>query len=397
MKLISFICYTLEVDDKIVGFYYQWDRFEEKNGIDIIDFNLIQQQDKYPGEFKSREEVKESLITLIQEYDSTQNKNTFISSKLNSSQYFLRALMGDQIPFSEYVLNTVGIAPFYIREEEVQAQLEVAKSLYKELGYEYTKEDLDRFTKDNKLSKEEIEKSFTVAKDIFVPKVLDWLGLDVNLRYETKFVDVNEYWMNWTSTDDQGNLLLRFNLNERNAWKKGFPDHLALHEICGHAIQASSWRQQINSGKLSFAGGLTTVFTPEGFMSEGIAYMFSWFYPEELFSIDGKLATNAIYLYWLTWNNAHIMINQDKPMEEVLSYLDDYMPGYETEQTRRENLLMAKTNPLYRQYLYVNGIGCYYHKQLAQKLSVEAKRDYVKDIYTNLYTPGQIIDKYKLT
>ena len=384
------------VDEKIIDFYYKWDRFEKKNVVDIIDFNLIQEQDNFPGIFSSREEIKEKLLSLIDEYSKMSDKNAFISAKLNASLYFLRALMNEQIPFDEYIQNTVGVSPLYIPDEEIQKQLEVTKSLYKELGYEYTREDLDRFTHDNKLSKDEIEKSFVDAKNTFVPKVLDWLGLDLELTYDTQFVDVHDYWMNWTSTDDKGNLLLQFNLNERNTWKRGLPEHLALHEICCHAIQASSWKKEIEAGKLSPAAGLTTVFTPEMFLFEGIGDTLSWFYPENLFSTYGKLATNAIHLYWVTWNNAHSMINEGKPMEEVLAYLDTYMPGYETRQTREENLVKAKENPLHRQYLYVYGISSYYHLKLAEKLTDEEKKDYVVSIYESPITPTELLQKYNL-
>lgn len=195
------------MEQKILEFFYKWDRFEKQNGVDIIDFNLLQQQDQYAGEFTSREEVKKILDSLIHEYNQLPDKNTFIAAKLNASLYFLRALMGEQFSFNEYVENTIGVSPLYIPEKEIQEQLEATRSLYKDLGYEYTREDLEKFTQNNKLSKDEIERTFTEAKNTFVPKILKWLGLDISLQYKTQLVDVNDYWMNWTTTDKEGNLL----------------------------------------------------------------------------------------------------------------------------------------------------------------------------------------------
>lgn len=147
---------------------------------------------------------------------------------------------------------------------------------------------------------------------------------------------------------------------------------------------------------MSPIAGISTVFNPETFVSEGIGDMLRWFYPQELFSPYGRLAAQTVHLYWITWNNAHIMINENKPIEEVLAYLDAYMPGYETEQTRRENLIKAKENPVHRQYLYVYGISSYYHLKLAQKLTDEEKRQYVLSIYKDIPVPQKILSMYNL-
>jgi hypothetical protein len=299
--------------------------------------------------------------------------------------------MGENIPFQEYIENTVGISPTYIPEADIEKQHEIVKGLYKEMGYEYTKKGLEIFRKEHTLTQQEVEQSFLEAKNTFVPKVLSWLSLNVSVEYKTEFVSVDDYWMNWTSTDEKGNLVLQFNIHPNSGWTTGFPEHLALHEICGHVIQTSVWKQQIAAGTLSPVAGVTTCITPEMFIAEGIGDTLSWFYPEQLYSLAARRASQEVHLYWLLWNNAHIMVNEDKPIPEILEYLDRYLPSLESQEVRRGNLLKAKNNPFHRSYLYVYGISSYYHIKLAEKLSEEGKREYVTSIYNTILTPKDIL------
>ena len=95
-----------------------------------------------------------------------------------------------------------------------------------------------------------------------VSQVMDWLGMKFDLSYEVSFVDKNEYWMNWISTDKKGRIHLQYNLNKRHAWLKGSTEFLVFHEICGHAIQLTSWKEQIMQKNMPRSLGLTTVFSP---------------------------------------------------------------------------------------------------------------------------------------
>ncbi len=384
------------MEDKIIEFYYKWDRLEKPNGVDIVDFNLLQKQDNFPGEFHSRQEVKEALLQLIDQYKAFPQKNHFIEAKLTAALYYLNALMGERVDFYEYVEKTMGVRPKYVPEEILQKQLEKVKDLYKEVGYGYSKEEFERFKKENTLSKEEIERDFVKARDIYLPKILAWLNLDIDLQYETQFVNLDVYWMNWTSTDAKGNILLRFNTHPRNAWLRGFPETLAMHEVCGHAIQASSWKQEMHNGNIPISAGLTNVFSPESFTCEGIGDTLSWFYPEQLFSSFGQLAANARNLHVLTLNNAHIMINEGKGKNEIKEYLDTYMPGFEKDETRDKTLDEARNDPLLRTYFYVYGISSYYLVQLAEKLNDEEKKEFVIANYQNILTPQEIIQGHHL-
>src|SRR5260370_4898000 len=186
------------MDERLLEFFYKWHRFEKANNVDIIDFDLIQQGNCYPGAFVSRKQVEEELQGIINDYNTLPQKNAVIQAKLDASLHYLHALMGKQIPFHEYVSKTMGILPRPIPEEALQQQLSKVNQAYKKLGYIRDKEGIDKFAKENSISSiEDIEKSFISFRDICLPQFMDWLGFRVNLKYKVSFVDRNEYWMNW--------------------------------------------------------------------------------------------------------------------------------------------------------------------------------------------------------
>lgn len=384
------------MDKLLLSFFYKWHRFEKQNHIDIIDFDLIQEGNKYLGQFKDRKEVLGELETLIKKYSVLPHKNQFILDKLKASLYYLKALMGVKFPFDSYVSNTMGLKPKMIEEKVLKEVLKLKINAYKKVGYEYTKDDLKRFNKENELTKSEIESSFKSFRDTLVPQVLDWLGLKIDLMYKIKFVDKDVYWMNWISTDDNGEILLQYNLNKRHKWVKGSTEFLVFHEICAHAIQTLSWKQQIKIGKLHPFIGLTTVFSPEQFLLEGIAESLFYFYPSNPFSDYGAISLYADHLYWLVMNNAHIMVNSGVDQKEILEFIESYLPN-SNKSGILKNLEERKNHPLFRTYQYIYGISLYYHMKIARRLSPKKRREYVTDIYHNAYTPSSILKRLTLT
>ena len=378
---------------KLLSFFYKWNAFEKNNGITIVDFDLIQKADKSAPHFISREEVKAELINLLNTWDKSQVSPLY--SKLEGSLYYLRALMGETSAFSEYVSKTMGVTPTFISKDAVVEQSEVLKNSYKKLGVNWQKNEIVNFRKSNKLSQKEIETEFTNFRDRVVPEVIHWLGLSLDVNYKVEFVDLDEYWMNWISTDETGNIVLKYNLNRRHTWIKGATEYLVFHEICAHALQTLSWKQQIELGKMHPLFGLITVFTCEQFLLEGIAESLYYFYPENVFTKYGLLNVHTDHLTWMVWNNAHIMANEGKAPAEIIQYCQKYLPYWSAAEIAK-GINEKTANPLGRTYQYIYGISLYYHQLLAKKLSVEERRQYVIDIYTHVYTPREIFQKYKI-
>jgi len=383
------------MDKNLLKFFYKWNRFEKQNKVNIIDFDLVQQGPSNPGIFKSRYEVEKELLQIIDEYSSISNKNEFISSKLTACKYYLSALKGKKHPFNEYVSNTMGVIPKTFPKGVLDDQLKITAETYKKNGYSYEKSSLAKFEKENQLSQKQIESTFKKFRNDILPKVIKWLGLQVELTYKIKFVDIDTYWMNWISTDENGDILLQYNLNSRHKWFRGSTEYLVFHEICAHALQTLSWKKQITLGKLNPFVGLTTVFSPEQFFLEGIAESLFYFYPSNPFSDFGMVSLHTDHLYWLVMNNAHIMANSGTPTNKIILFIKKYLPTRNEEEILK-NLKERVEDPLFRTYQYIYGIALYYHKQIASRLTNEQRREYVLDIYQNIYNPKKILDKYEV-
>ena len=354
------------MDTKLLKFFYKWHRFEKQNNIDIIDFDLVQQGKNIPDAFNSRDDVEKELLQLIDEYNAIPNKNEFISSKLIACKYYLSALQGKKFPFGEYVSNTMGIVPKIISIKVLENQLKTTADTYKTIGYSYEKAGLEKYEHENQLTQKEIELTFKKFRDDILPKVIKWLRLQVELKYKIKFVDIDTYWMNWISTDENGEILLQYNLNNRHKWLKGSTEYLVFHEICAHTPQTLSWKNQIINGGLNPFVGLTTVFSPEQFFLEGIAESLYYFYPSNPFSDYGLASLHTDHLYWLVMNNAHIMVNSGESINKIVQFIKKYLPTRKEEEIVK-NLKERVNDPLFRTYQYIYGIALYYHKLIADK------------------------------
>ena len=109
------------IDDELVEFYYQWDRFEKANDIEIIDYDLVQRSADFPGTFGAREDVAVRLGQLIGRYNEVRIPDPFVLQKLESSAMYLRALSGERIAFPQYISGILGIVPEMIPEAVLEA------------------------------------------------------------------------------------------------------------------------------------------------------------------------------------------------------------------------------------------------------------------------------------
>lgn len=351
--------------------------------------------DQYTGTFKSRKQARTALEQLITDYHNLSNKELFIQEKLDACYTYLLALDGHNIPFYTYIRKTMGIQPQIIPESALVEQLKRTKTAYKELGYSYDKNDLEKFKKEHTLNQKQIKESFEKYKNAYVPKILQWLDIHIDVTYNIQFVDKDEYWMNWISTDNNGDIFLQYNINKRHTWVRGSAEYLVFHEICAHALHMLCIKKQIQNKKLHPFIGLTTVFTPEQFVIEGIAEAMCLFYNKQILSTFGLANTYSDHMYWLAWNNGHIMANEGKSPESIVKFIQKYLPD-KTEQEITKNIHEKTNDPLHRTYQYIYGIGLYYHSTLAKQLHEDAKKSYVLDIFHTIYSPDQIIRKYKI-
>jgi len=204
----------------------QWGTEIEK----IIDFYLI---DSRKGEeLTSRPQVLERLEDLYNRVEPTNNEEEFIRAKLNASMFFIRALMGEKIPFSEYVKNITGLTPQLIPEDVIQKQKEIMYDRMSDVGYRPESEPFEKFYKRIIISKEKALRQLeTIKKSVptFVQKILGFGDLAID--YVIKDVEEKDFWGAWTSKEPGEPFLLRFNFHPMIQWRNGDMRRISIHEF----------------------------------------------------------------------------------------------------------------------------------------------------------------------
>jgi len=378
--------------EAIMRLYRGWDALERPNGIDIIDFDLVPRVDPEP--VQSRREVLDRLRSLREGINPTNRQEEFIKAKLNASIYYLRALMGEEIPYEEYVENITGIRPELIPDEDIERQRKILNEVMERVGYRPERESFEGFVSRLRIEKGEAEKEARKCEDVLIPTALKALNLeDLEFPHEIRFVEEEDYWMGWTSTTPEGLLLLRYNVHPIHTWYQGDMEFMTLHEVGGHFVQAGLLRRGIESGEVNPIIGITTVQEPHTFVGEGTADALSYFLPEveEAFSPEGILAREQRMLRDYVQNNAHIWVNQGHNSEELVAYIQSYYP-LSTEERIKLNLKNWQTNPSRRAYQYIYGISRYYHGQFMERLTPEKRKEYLRYAMAGYETPAQIME-----
>ncbi|MBI4091979.1 MAG: hypothetical protein HY427_02130 [Candidatus Levybacteria bacterium] len=402
---------SLPQTDAIMKAYRGWNTLEKPNGIGIIDFDLV--KPVVPQQFTSRRQVLETLTSFRDSINPVNPQEEFIKAKLNASVYFLRALMGENIPYREYVENITGVTPQIIPEGDILREKSTLADLSKEAGYDPDKESFNQF-----ISKLILSEGFVPGRESFrsfssgiksspeaemikneserceaqlIPMVLESLGFQgLEFPHATEAAVSRDYWMGWTKTR-RGKLLLLYNLYP--TWYQGDMEYMTLHEVGGHFVQASLLRRRIVNGEVNPVIGITTVQEPYTFIGEGTADAISYFLPEveQALSIQGLIARAKRAVRDYVQNNGHIWANEGMDPEKVIEYVMDNDP-FAQEDRVRMNVNNWVNNPQRRAYQYVYGISLYWHRQLRNRLSPEKRKAYLRHAMSGYETPSQMMN-----
>lgn len=376
--------------ERVIKTYRGWDELEKPNDIDIIDFDLIPKIEIERERFNSRENILKQLTELRNSTLPETPDEEFLKARLNASTYYLRALLGEHIPFHDYVENTMGIRPEIIPEVDIKRQKQVVDDLLSEFGVPRRKS-FEQFTSEIKLGKQDAENEARRCEEIYVSQVLEILDFGgLEFPHQIQFVEEEAYWMGWTRSLPNGSFELRYNFHPIHQWYKGDLEFMTLHEVGGHFVHAANLKRAIGRNEMNPAIGITMVHDPHPFGGEGIADAISYFLPEIKLSPYGVLAREQRALRDYLQNNAHILINEGGNEDELTAYILDNH-HFSTEDKVRLNLKRWVNDPLLRTYQYSYGISSYYHHQWNGQLTKEAKKVYLRYAFTRYATPQQLM------
>ena len=383
---------SLELSTEMVQIYRGWDALERgHHGPEIIDFDMASVGGSIS--YGCRREVLEALTGLHGKLDAANGgEEEFLRARLGGSIAYLRVLMGQQIDFPSYLRSTLGVDPEPFSSEEMENARRAAAEALAPFNLDLRIEDRERFDSQFLVNDPNtIRKGIVGAKDLWL-KRLSETGIPVpqQLLLSVQFTEVDAYWSNWINGTALKGITLSINLHARKKYDRGRPLVLCLHEVCGHAVQMSLWREMIARGELNQACGVTTVHAPEAFVAEGLAQTVpdllsdDWTFPPEF-----KLSRALSYYNLAVLHNAHLMIYRGLPVEQILDYASDCLPLSDPS-TLEYEIRDRALNPLFRSYELSYAIAERTIRGLIRGLPVASKRQLFLEMYTRPLTPGQL-------
>lgn len=403
----------LDISTKMALFIRVWNAIEGQNR-DIIDFDLVpipgyltaftEAVKKSLKEVSSKEErenvhsgfteFQAMLQDMIPATQSEKLQLEFLSAKVDAHKAYLERKLGFLPDPLKFIERTMGVEPKIFSENVLLEQKEITASLFKPLGGNYNRENIEACR--NRLVEE--ESILPMIRDnalIFIRELSDFLGVDeksITPKYKTELVSKNDYWLVWVNGSWRM-FTLQFNIHNRHKARRTDGKIMAMivHEIAGHLAQMTSWLNAIKREELIPVLGLTSVHDPEQVTTEGIAQTLPYFVPEigSKLTPAGKFEVEMEGLRQMVYNNVHIWANTKfSPDKELVEYIQSYCPA-ETKMEIKRQVKERTANTLKQAYLYSYGIGFYRHKQYAQQLNNEGRKELLRLIYRQPITPAQ--------
>jgi hypothetical protein len=375
--------------ERIVLLYRGWHALEKNtSGLEIIDFDLSD----VCGEvgYATRLDVLHELLALKQSVSAIDSPEAdFLETKLLGSSTYLRALMGEQVPFRDYITSTLGIAPMPIPAAEIASARQEVTQLLDGRNASYTSEHRDVLDHESISEPEAIKHAIISEKDIWLQRLAS-AGIEVSamLPLDVQFDDVDAYWSNWIHGTAEGGLVLRINLHPRTRYTVSRARFLCLHEICGHATQMSLWRKRILEGSLSQACGVTNVHSSEMLIAEGLAQCVPDILDPSLYDSDFFLNRAVRYHTLLVTHNAHLELYTGTPVDALAARVAAELPFSRLKDIEAQ-LRDRGTSPLFRTYLLSYSTGEKMIRQLAAQAGTE-KLKLFRALYSQPMTPSQL-------
>ena len=377
--------------ERIIAVYRGWHNFERAHeGEAIVDFDLTEM--KNADSFESREEILAALTSLAEQLDTNSHDGEFLHDKVKGSIAYLRAVLGQSIPFDEYIRDTLGVSVTVFSDQELLAARNRVDELLSEFGIQLKPEYKEDFETRLTISDpEQIKQGITDQQEFWLARLRDY-GVPTPNQFpvNVEFVKVDAYWSNWINGSVAEGITLRINIHPRKKYELGRPLMLCLHEICGHALQMVLWKERIAQGLINPACGLTTVHSPEAFVCEGLGQAVADFISDEVeFPREFWLSRSLQYYTLMVLHNAHLMIYQSTPVEQILQYATTRLP-FTSRVVIEAEIRDRRTDPLYRTYQLTYAAGEQMIRTLIRDLTSEQKRLLLRELYLTPMTPQQL-------
>ncbi|MCA1708706.1 MAG: hypothetical protein LC808_37660, partial [Actinobacteria bacterium] len=307
-----------------------------------------------------------------------------LSAYLDAHIAYLCALMGQQLPFAEYISVTQGCTPRGWTQDYLEQRAWIAKDALEALKIswdEHTWKNLRSVSE--QLPASEIGAAIADYADKHessVRRLVD-TAADFNLTIED--VEVEAYWSYWL---DGAGHDTRLRINKKKVTFSHIDAYrFALHEVLGHALQYSSLTAQAEATTVKWPR-ILAVHCPHQVLFEGLAQVLPW-----IVALDDEIViarTRVDHFMNLVRGQIHILINSGATAADCRDLARHQVPWWTDEEIARE-LYDRSRNPQFRSYLWSYPAGIDWFIRLIEAGGI-TPTEVLREAYRRPLTPSEL-------
>lgn len=360
----------------------RWDALERSRGeAPVIDFDCAPPADK-PRPFDNRFVALDQLTRLRVEANA--QHQPVLSVYLDAHIAYLCALMGQQLPFGEYISVTQGCAPRGWTRDYLEQCAGIVKDALGSLGIswdEHTWRNLRSVSES--LPASEVGAAIADYADQHESSVRRLVDTDAEFSLTIEDVEVDAYWSYWLDGSSH-DTRLRINKN-KTSFSHVDAYRFALHEILGHALQYLSLTAQAETNTVEWPR-ILAVHCPHQILFEGLAQVLPW-----IASPDDEIVvarTRIDHFMNLIRGQIHILINSGVTAADCRDLAHHQVPWWTDDEIARE-LYDRSRNPQFRSYLWSYTAGMDWFIRLVEEGGA-TPAEVLREAYKCPLTPSEL-------
>jgi len=360
----------------------RWDALEKSRGeAPVIDFDCAPPV-KQPSPYDNRFAALDDLTRLRIGADTCDQPA--LRTQLDAHIAYLCALIGQQLPFDEYISRTQGCMPRGWTRDYIEQRAWTAREALGSLEISWDENTWTNLrAASEQLSATDVSSAIAEYAGKYESSIRQLVDTDANFNLTIEDVEVDAYWSYWL--DGAGHdTRLRINKN-RALFSRVDAYRFALHEVLGHALQYSSLTAQVESRIVEWPR-ILAVHCPHQVLFEGLAQVLPW-----VASPDDEIIcarTRIDHFLNLVRSQIHILINSGATVTDCRDLAHRQVPWWTDEEIARE-IYDRSGNTQFRSYLWAYPAGMDWFIKLVEaggKTLVEVLRE----AYRRPLTPSEL-------
>lgn len=360
----------------------RWDLLERSRGdAPVVDFDCAPPAQK-PQPFDDRFAALDALSRLRTEADS--QHQPALGAQLDAHITYLRALIGEQLSFGQYISLTQGCEPRGWTQDYIEQRAAIAKDALTPLGISWDEHTWTNLrTASEQLPAAEVGAAiaqYAHKYEFTIRRLVDTTA-DFNLTIED--VEIDAYWSYWL---DGAGHDARLRINKTKAsFSRVDAYRFALHEVLGHALQYSSLTAQAEINTVDWPR-ILAVHCPHQILFEGLAQVLPW-----IVELDDEIVvarTRIDHLMNLVRGQIHVLINNGATAEDCRDLARRQVPWWTDTEIARE-LYDRSRNPQFRSYLWSYPAGIDWFIRLVEAGGATLA-EVLREAYRRPLTPSEL-------